>query len=162
MCLVRAKVRGASMTNTIEFVKSLYAASKRGDLKTVFEACDPEVDWSSLADPAIIPWGGHHKGIHGNRKLFRQIFEHMRFEVFEAQEFIEGSEIVTVLGRTIACMIPSGVRFESEWVHLLKIRDGKVVTFREYDDTHALVQAFYGGDVHSVTVAPSESPRKEH
>jgi ketosteroid isomerase-like protein len=131
-------------------------------LKTIFEACDPEIDWTSLADPALIPWGGDHKGIHGKRMVFQKIIEHMHFEVFEPREFFDGSDIVTVLGRTVARMIPSGVRFESEWVHLIKIRDGKVVTFREYDDTHALVQAFYGGDVHSLTVAPSEMTERLH
>lgn len=82
--------------------------------------------------------------------------------MFEPREFFEGSDTVTVLGRTVARIMPSGVRFESEWAHVIKIHDGKVITFREYDDTHALMQAFYGGDLHSIGVAPSEMTARLH
>ena len=62
---------------------------------------------------------------------------------------------MTVLGHTIARVNPSGGRVDGEWIHLFKIQNGKVVSFRDYGDTHAVVQAYFGGDIHSVTVAPS-------
>jgi hypothetical protein len=45
---------------------------------------------------------------------------------------------------------------------MFRISDGKVIEFWEHPDTHALVQAYFGGDIHSVTVAPSDQTAQLH
>jgi ketosteroid isomerase-like protein len=144
------------MTNTIELVQSLYEAFKRGDLETIFAAVDPNINWISNADPALIPWGGERKGVAAAKEFFEELAEHVEFESFMPREFLGGSDSVTVLGHTTARLKPSGGRVENEWAHIFKVQNGKVLEFREYLDTHAVVQAYFGGDIHSVTVAPSE------
>jgi hypothetical protein len=42
-------------------------------------------------------------------------------------------------------------------MHLIRIRGGKVTEIRLFNDTHALVQAYFGGDIHSATVVQSEA-----
>jgi ketosteroid isomerase-like protein len=155
--LVGEPTEEAIMMNNVEFVKSLYAAFTRGDLDTIFAACDPNIEWISNSDPALIPWGGERKGIDGARSFFREVAAHVEYESFQPRDFLPGSDFVTVLGHSIARVRPSGGRVDGEWIHLFKIENGKVVSFRDYCDTHALVQAYFGGDIHAVTVAPSEA-----
>jgi len=150
------------MMNNVELVQSLYDAFKRGELETIYAATDPNVKWISLADPALIPWGGERKGVQGAKEFFREIAEHVEFESFTPQEFFAGSDSVTVLGHSTARVTPSGSRVEHDWAHIFKIDDGKVTEFREFTDTHAVVQAYFGGDIHSVTVAPSEQTARLH
>ena len=139
--------------DNVKFIQSLYAAFSEGDLQTIYEACDSRIDWASNADPALIPWGGAHRGPDGVKKFFAELLAHMEFEKFEPRQFLAGDGFVVVLGHAAARMKPSGGHVDDEWAHLLWLRNGKVIRFQEYSDTHALVQAYNGGDVHAVGIA---------
>ena len=78
------------------------------------------------------------------------------------RNFSRAADSVTVLGHSAARVTPSGSRVEHDWAHIFKVEDGKVTEFREFTDTHAVVQAYFGGDIHSVTVAPSEQTAGLH
>jgi ketosteroid isomerase-like protein len=131
------------MIDTAELVHSLYASFQRGDLATILAACDPEIEWVSNADPELIPWGGHRKGVQQAKRFFAEIAEHVEFESFDPLRFFAGEESVTVLGRTVARLKPSGRHFDSEWAHVFAFGpDGKVTMFREFYDTNALVRAY--------------------
>ena len=150
------------MMDNVEFVKSLYDAFKRGDLETIFAANDPNIRWFSNADPALIPWGGEGEGIAAAKQYFKELAAHVKFESLTPREIIGAPDFVTVLGHSTGSLLPSGGRFDSEWAHMFRIRDGKVIEFREYLNTHALVQAYFGGDIHSITVAPSDQTAQLH
>ncbi len=150
------------MMDNVEFVKSLYDAFKRGDLETFFAASDPNISWFSNADPALIPWGGERKGVAAVKEFFKELAAHLEIESFTPQEFFGSPDFVTVLGHTSGRLMPSGGLFDGEWAHIFKIRDGKIVEFREYPNTHALVQAYFGGDIHAVTIAASEQTERLH
>ena len=151
------------MTDNVEFVKSLYDAYKRGDLETILAASDPNIRWFYNADPTLIPWGGERNGVAAVEEHFKEIGAHVEFESFLPREFIDGQNFVTVLGHSTGRLMPSRGHFDIEWAHILRIQDGKVLEFREYLDSHALVQAYFGGDIDSVTVAPSDlEPQLNH
>jgi uncharacterized protein len=61
--------------------------------------------------------------------------------VFEPREFISAGDKVTVLGWERSQGRPGGKVFESEWVHLFTIRDGRVVRFWGMYDTQASAEA---------------------
>jgi ketosteroid isomerase-like protein len=131
------------MIDTAETVRSLYASFQRGDIATILGACDPEIEWISNADPELIPWGGHRKGVQQAKKFFAEIAEHVEFESFLPLRFFWGENSVTVLGKTTARMKPSGGYFDSEWAHVFAFGpDGKVTMFREFYDTDALIRAY--------------------
>ncbi len=150
------------MMDNIEFVKSLYAAFRRGDLETILASSAPNIGWISNADPALIPWGGERNGVAAVQEYFRELAAHVEFVSFTPREYFGGPDFVTVLGHVTGRLMPSGGHFDDEWAHMFKIRDGKVIEFREYLNTHALVQAYFGGDIHSVTIAASEETAQLH
>jgi ketosteroid isomerase-like protein len=134
------------MIDSVELVRSLYEAFKRGDLGMIFAACEPDIEWTSNASAELIPWGGSRTGIQEAKQFFAEISEHVEFETFEPRRFFWGYDSVTVLGWTAARFKPTGGHFAGEWLHLFGISpDGKVKMFREFYDTHALVAAYQGG-----------------
>jgi uncharacterized protein len=73
----------AIMTSNADYVRTLYAAFGRGDLKFVLENCDPAIDWVSNGAVEDIRWGGTRKGISGAQSFFHLLTEYLDFEAFE-------------------------------------------------------------------------------
>ena len=93
--VVGEPIEEAIMMNNVELVKSLYAAFTRGDLDTIFAACDPNIEWISNFDLVLIPWGGERKGIDGARSFFKEVAAHVDYEFFQPRDFSGGSDFVT-------------------------------------------------------------------
>jgi uncharacterized protein len=144
--------------NNVEFVKSVYAAFLSGGIGKIVAAADPQIEWKSNTDPALLPWGGARKGLDQIMGYFVELARNVELESFVPREFLPGPGFVVVMGHMAGRMRRSGVRFEDEWCHIFKILGGKVIAFHEFVDTHGLVQAFIGGDVHAV--GPSSSARE--
>jgi ketosteroid isomerase-like protein len=141
--------------DNVEFVKSMYAAFMNGDIDMILAGTDPNIDWKSNADPALLPWGGERKSLGEIRAFFSEIANNVDFESFTPTEFHAGSDFVLVLGRSSGRMKQSGAHFDDEWAHFFRIANGKVIVYRQYLDTHGAVQAFIGGDVHAIGLPSS-------
>lgn len=143
--------------DNVQLVQSLYAAFGRGDIDYIVAASDPNIAWISNADPALLPFGGERRGPDGIRSFFREVAANIDTDCYQPSEFFGGPDFVAVLGRSVSRSRGTGDPFEEEWMHLFRIMNGKLTEFRIFHDTHALVQAHFGGDIHSATVAPSET-----
>jgi ketosteroid isomerase-like protein len=148
-------IEEAVIMYNIPFVQSIYEAFSRGDIGFVLSLADPNIAWISNADPALLPFGGERRGIDGVRSYFRERAADIDVDSVQPLEFFGGPDFVVVLGRSINRSKRTGEPFEDNWMHLFRIRGGKLSEFRAFNDTHALVQAHFGGDIHSNTVAQS-------
>jgi uncharacterized protein len=72
---------------------------------------------------------------------FGKLAEMDDIQKFEPREFLEGPNHVTVLGWEQIAPKPNGKVFESEWVHVFTVRDGKVSRWIGTLDTAAYVAA---------------------
>jgi uncharacterized protein len=88
-----------------------------------------------------LPYTGTFRGKDGTAKFFASIPEVEDLLVFEPREFISAGDKVTMLGWERSQVRPGGKVFESEWVHLFTIRDGRVVPFWGMYDTQASAEA---------------------
>ncbi|MCI4680906.1 nuclear transport factor 2 family protein [Rhodoblastus acidophilus] len=141
--------------NNIDFIKSLYAAFLSGGIDKILAAADPHIEWKSNTDPGLLPWGGERKGIEQVTAFFSELALNVEIESFTPREYLSGPGFVVVTGHTTGRMRRSGVRFDDDWCHVFKIVGGKVTTVHEFVDTHALVQAFIGGNVHAIGLPSS-------
>ena len=130
------------MTDNSAFVRSLYDAFGRGDMQSMFDNVDPAIEWVSNGSGETIPWGGKRNGRAGVASFFQALGDNLDFEAFEPRQFLDSGDAVTVLGRSRARFKDNGRgTFDSEWVHIFTIRDGKVARFQEYYDTAAIERA---------------------
>jgi uncharacterized protein len=133
------------MTN-IEATQNLYRSFFQGDMASILEAMDEDVDWI-WHGPKDIPWAGHHQGREAVQTFFEKVVSHAEVLSYEPREFIAGENgVVTVLGWQRVKAKPTGNIWETAWTHIFTIRDGKFVRVREFYDSAVVAAAFSSDD----------------
>jgi uncharacterized protein len=132
-----------SAANTA-LVQSLYAAFGRGEIATIINAMAPDVEWSVNGRRKDYPLLGSWKGPGEVQKFFQGVAEHQEATEFSPKEFFAADDQVCVLGHYAWKMRKTGRAVASDWVHIFTIRNGKVVKFREFNDTAQFVEAHRG------------------
>lgn len=117
----------------------LFGAGKIEEMLQRFVGADSVLD-NPLPDP--IPFGGRYVGAPGFLKYAQEIFAGIQVELFEIDEVIAREDRVVVLGRETSRSLKTGKRYSMSWVHVLTVRDGRIVLLREYNDTAAMAAAF--------------------
>jgi len=124
-------------------VKEAYAAFQRGDIPAILAALDENVQWQAvIGTEGVLPHAGLRRGRSAVGEFFKQVSESLDFDAFEPREFIAQGDQVAVIGRYKGKAKTTGKSWDTEWVMIFTLRDGKVITFREYTDSRQLVAAF--------------------
>ncbi len=118
-------------------VRRLYEAMRAGDLETIFEIFDPNVEVTQTPE---LPWGGEFHGHGGLAEFFGKLINHISSRVTLEVVFAAGEKVVQV-GRTAGTVNGTGRGFDIHEVHILTIRDDKVVRFEAHIDTPAMLAA---------------------
>jgi hypothetical protein len=118
----------------------VYQAFGRGDLPAVLEHVAEAAEWKFCGAKGL-PYTGTVRGKAAVQRWFESIPSADDIKAFEPREFIANDEQVAVRGweRTVAR--PSGKMFESEWVHLFTVQDGRIVRFWGMYDSEASAEA---------------------
>ena len=134
----------AESQNT-QLVKDAYAAFKRGDIASILQMTDDNIEWHGvIGTEGVLPQAGLRHGRAGVAEFFQQVSDTTDFMAFEPAEFIAEGDKVAVVGSYKARVKPSGGMVSSPWVMIFTIRGGKFVRFREFTDSAQLVRAFTG------------------
>jgi ketosteroid isomerase-like protein len=124
----------------VEIVRGGYEAFARGDVEGVLEIMDPDVVWA----PALAPLLGVEP-VRGKDALRKFLTEDLvsGFEDFEARaESIEDlGDSVLVHTQFAARGRASGVPVSLEAFSLIVLRDGKTVSYRDYETKAAALEA---------------------
>jgi len=124
----------------LDLVKVAYSAFGRGDLAAILELVADDVQWTFRGSKGL-PYTGSWRTKTDVAKWFQNIPKADDIQAFEPREFIAGSDSVTVLGWERSRAVPNGTVFESDWVHVFTVRDGRVVRFWGMYDTEASAAA---------------------
>lgn len=128
----------------VELVRRMYEAYDRGDLKAVFAAYDPGIEWdASRLDPATgLDLDPVYQGVDGIRHFFRRWLEAWETIKFDYEEFIDAGERVVVVltqrmrGRT------SGVDLEwRSYAQAWTVREGKLTRMEFFPDRAQALEA---------------------
>jgi ketosteroid isomerase-like protein len=127
-------------TNPLAAVQAVYEAFGRGDLPALLAQLQPDVRWQFLGDRRA-PYTRTVTGHDGVARWFGQVAEADGIQAFEPREFLAGPEHVTVIGWERTAALPGGQVFECEWVHVWRLRDGRVASFWGMLDSEAAARA---------------------
>jgi ketosteroid isomerase-like protein len=121
----------------IDVIKRVYEAMENRDAEVMQElfADDMRV-WQS----PMLPWGGDYEGRDGAFTFFLTLVEHIESQVTTESLFAAGDHVVQT-GRTRGTVVANGAPLDMPEVHVWELRDGKVVAFRVYIDTPAMLDA---------------------
>jgi ketosteroid isomerase-like protein len=125
-------------------VAAMYHAFGVGDIPAVLDHLDQTVEWSNRG-PEDIPYFGVKHGHEGALAVFGFLGENVDITVFEPHTMIADEDRVVTLVRVAATVRSTQVSYDEETVHVFDFNsDGKVVRFRDYQDTDAVAAALRG------------------
>jgi ketosteroid isomerase-like protein len=129
------------MTDIIRTVQEVYAAFARRDVQAILAVLSPDVEWGEPANP-FNPAAGTRRGHAGFLEWLQIGRASEEILALEARQFLADTESVAVVGHTKCLAKPTGKTYETDFVHLVTFKDGKIVRFQEFFDTYAAAEAF--------------------
>ena len=125
----------------VESFKRGLEAGNRGDVDTLLEQLDPEVEWHSALHALI---GGEQtvfRGHDGVRKMLQDLnetFGEIEIEIDEIRDLGDG---LVAIGRNRSRGKASGAEIETPLALVTEIRNGKTVSIRGYLDPQQALAA---------------------
>ena len=130
--------------SALTVVQGVYEAFGRGDVPAILALCAPDVTWEVVGRPGGYPLWQTWRGQQGGAAFFATVAAHEQFSDFTVREMHDGGDLVTVQGHAAYTITTSGKTVDTDFVHLFRLRDGRIVSFREFSDTAQVAAAFRG------------------
>jgi ketosteroid isomerase-like protein len=125
--------------DNVQVVKDFFAALDRGDNEGLLALSAEDIEWIIPGDGW--PLAGTHRGHAGLRTFLRKASETVETSFPEPPEYVAQGDRVLVVGFATGKIKATNKTFEDDWIFAITVRDGKLVTIREYIDTQALALA---------------------
>ena len=124
-----------------ELVQQVYNSFQSGDIPAMLDSLSEDVQWVT-AELEGVPVGGTLQGREQVGEFFQILSDTQEPRQLELREFVAQDDKVVVLGHYAWRVKSTDRDWESDFAHVLSVRDGKVTRFQEYTDTAALADAF--------------------
>src|SRR5574338_100755 len=125
------------MKSPIDIAGALYDAINAADMPAIMALYAPDV---RISQSPTLPWGGEYEGLAGLARFGAALRVHIDSKV-TIERFIEAGDDVVVLGRTIGTTKQSKTPFNVAIVHVLTVRNEKIVRAQYFIDTPAMLRA---------------------
>src|SRR5665213_405863 len=116
----------------VQVVKDGYAAFMRGDVPGLLALLAEDVEWHIPG--AGLPLAGTYRGHDGVANFFQKLVQDVDILDFQPREFVAEGNRVLVTGSERAKVKATGRTAEIDWVMSFTVRNGKIISFREYTD----------------------------
>jgi len=127
--------------DNISLVRQGYEAFGKGDIHRLLGLFSQEIDWD-LPEVEGISYTGKRHGLGQVADFFRQMGEQQAARAFVTDEFIGQGDRVVVLGHCTWTVKATGQDYSDDFCHVFTVRDGKVISFKEYADTYKAAMAY--------------------
>lgn len=129
-----------SMNNT-EIVQKGYECFGQGDVPGLLELFAEDIRWT-VPEIENAPFAGSRTGTAAVSEFFDQLGAAEDITRFEPLEFIAEGDKVVVIGESEATVRSTGKTYQTDWVHVFHVQDGRVKEFQEFFDNAAATRAF--------------------
>jgi uncharacterized protein len=127
-------------SSPLDVVQAAYAAFGSGNIPAILDLAVEDIEWTFHGAQGLA-YTGSFSGKTAVAKWFANVVQTEDIQAFEPREFLVGGDHVTVLGWERTRALPQGRIFETDWVHVFTVRDGRVVRFWGMYDTQAAAAA---------------------
>lgn len=131
--------------SNVQFAKNIYSAFGRGDIAAVLAMYDPEVQWRAAEGHPYqldgAPWIGSQEILE---KIFMRIGSEWEGFTVTVRTLHDAGEYVVMEGRYTGTYKPSNQSIDAQVCHVLRFRDGKLLSFQQYVDTAQLQAVMIG------------------
>lgn len=122
-------------------VEGFFSALAEGDLEKALESVHEETVFSAPG-PDTVPIYRNFHGREGVRDFIRilgELFDTQAFEIYDVKEV---DEYVFAIGLMKHRVKKTNRMFECEWSLVCKIKDGQIISYKMFEDTAALENAY--------------------
>ena len=131
----------SAQEENIVLVQELYAAFTNRDINAILAMLSREVEWGEPSNP-FNPAGGTRYGHQGFLEWVNIGRQAEEILALNPQKFLTDNDSVAVVGNMKCRAISTGKIYESDFVHLVTIKNGKIIKFQEFFDTFIAGEAF--------------------
>ncbi len=127
-----------------------YQLFQAKDIQQLLTLFADDIEWIG-AESEHIPFSHPYHGREQVAQFFADMDQAQEAIRFEPETFIAEDDKVVVTGQSAWLVKATGQRYESPWVHVFTVQNGKVTRLQQYNDTAAAEAAF----------RPSSAPRAQ-
>jgi ketosteroid isomerase-like protein len=113
-----------------------YELFQRGDIAGMLAQCLDDAEWIS-PETDTAPFSGSFHGKQGLADFFTKLDATLQAIRFEPREFIAEGDKVVVVGEATWHVKLNGRQFDTPWIHVFTLRDGKIARIQALTDTAA-------------------------
>jgi len=128
----------------VKIVKQAYEAFKQGDMRALRETLADEIEWYEPGPVDVLPWAGVFRGPEQVVQVLTRFSEVAEVEQFELSEIIAQGNTVVVIEDQRAYFKATGRPLRVDAVRVFKLRGGKIINARVWEDTALQVAAVCG------------------
>ncbi|ODQ86686.1 polyketide cyclase [Mycolicibacterium holsaticum] len=112
-----------------------------GDLNTALQYMDPDVRITYYGTE-VIPYAGDYHGIAEAVTFFTTVGQNIEITEMEPWKFIAQGDDLAVWGRQRFRRLDTGYQWQSEFAHIITLRDGRWLHFRDFMNSALTQEAF--------------------
>jgi ketosteroid isomerase-like protein len=124
-----------------KLVMAGYRLFQSGDIRTLLDSYHDDAE-SIGPESEFVPFAGSFHGKAEIAQFFAKLHAAVQAIRFEPKEFIADGDKVIVIGESSWLVRQTGRSYDSSWVHVFTVREGKIARFEAYYDTAATEKAF--------------------
>jgi len=125
----------------IQIVQKVYLDFSKRDIPAILALLSPDVEWSEPSNP-FNPAGGTRCG-HSGFLEWAQIGNQCEdILILEPRQFLTQDNTVAAVGYMKCRAQSTGKVYESDFVHLVTVKNGQITRFHEFFDTYIAGEAF--------------------
>jgi hypothetical protein len=125
----------------IQIVQTVYLSFSKRDIPAILAMLSPDVEWSEPSNP-LNPAGGTRRGHSGFLEWAQIGNQSEDILILEPRQFLAQDNTVAVVGYMKCRAKSTGKVYESDFVHLVTIKNGQITRFQEFFDTYIAGEAF--------------------
>jgi ketosteroid isomerase-like protein len=127
----------------IAVTQELFVRFGAGDVPAIVELLDENIR-IQFYGPPVIPYAGEYHGREQARRFFTTVLSSVDIHEFEPEQFLADGDMVTVTGHLHLTARSTGRDIRSDFAHVIQVKNGKWLRFRDFMDTASAVAAFTG------------------
>ncbi len=124
-----------------DFVMEGYRLFQAGDISKLVERYHDNAEWVG-PESDYLPFAGNFHGKQGIAQFFAKLDGAARVTHFTPIRTIAENDTVVVTGESSWVAKSTGRSYDSPWVHVFTMRDGKIARFEAFYDTANAERAF--------------------
>ncbi|CAM5771743.1 hypothetical protein LMIY3S_03611 [Labrys miyagiensis] len=122
------------------FLREMYAHRFAGNVESIMAGFGAEPRFRVAGDEVLGVLSTEVRGVDALRAMMQQLVDNWDWSEYQIQSVIVDGDRAVVHGSGPMLFTPTGQRYETETLDLIRLEDGKIVEFLQFLDTHLLAR----------------------